>query len=249
MKKSLNFISILFLLIILNYCSHSTSSKTQDTLTNGLIAYYPFTRNANDSSGHNLHGTVIGPVLTQDRDGNLDQAYFFDGLNDYIRIENKSILNLTKSLTISVWATGSSFGPDNGESICGLVSKGPIIPYGLGLDGGDRLLFRIVDSNNWYEALQTNLAIDETLWYHYVGVFEAGNSVRLYINGEIQINNTSSIPQKLDSSDFELWIGTRAHSVSPYEPRYFFRGNLDELRIYNRALGDDEVQGLYQLYD
>lgn len=215
----------------------------------GLMVYYPFTGNADDSSGHSMHGSVLGPVLTQDKNGKENRAYLFDGIDDYIRIENKSILNLTSSITISVWAKGAAFGPDGGESFCGLVSKGPIMPYGLGLDDGDRVLFRIISSGNWYEALKTGIVIDPALWYHYAGVFEAGNSVRLYLNGNEIVNNASSIPQSIDASDYDLWIGTRAHSQSPYSPGFYFKGAIDEVRIYNRALDDHEIKLLYKLYD
>jgi len=217
--------------------------------TDGLIVYYPFTGNANDSSGHNLHGDLFGPILTQDRDGKMDQAYLFDGVDDFISLENRSVLNFTTGLTISVWAKGAAYSPNNGKSLCGLVSKGPVIPYGLGLDGGDRVLFRITNKGTWYEALKTNLTIDSTLWYHYVGVFKSGNFVRLYINGEMVINNTSSIPQAIDSSDYDLWIGTRSNSEFPYEPKVYFRGTIDEVRIYNRPLENHEIQKLYKLYD
>ena len=58
-----------------------------------LIAYYPFHGNVNDGSGNGHHGTAYGPTLTQDRFGNVDSAYSFDGVDDYIAIENHPDFN------------------------------------------------------------------------------------------------------------------------------------------------------------
>ena len=58
----------------------------QVNLEDGLVAYYPFNGNANDESGNQLHGTVDGATLTIDRFGNIDNAYNFDGDNDYIEV-------------------------------------------------------------------------------------------------------------------------------------------------------------------
>ncbi len=50
----------------------------------GLIAYYPFNGNANDESGNQNHATINGATLTADKDDNLNSAYSFNGLNNYI---------------------------------------------------------------------------------------------------------------------------------------------------------------------
>ena len=60
--------------------------------TNGLVGYWSFSGNANDSSGNNLNGTVNGAVLTEDRFGNSSSAYSFDG-NDYISVNDDDLLS------------------------------------------------------------------------------------------------------------------------------------------------------------
>jgi len=241
----------LTLLLLIIYCGRdNVFDPSPETLNDGLAAFYPFNGNAQDESGHNLNGNVRGAILTEDRNNNAEKAYYFDGIDDYIQVENKQIINLTNSLSISVWAKGSSWGPDNGQSITGIVAKGPVVPFGLGIDDGDRLLFRIVYQDNYYEALKTGAGINTTKWNHYVGVFNAGNSIRLYVNGKLIVQNKSSIPQKLDSSDLDLWIGARAHSQKTHNiPLFFFKGSIDEVRVYNRALKDEEIHALYNLKD
>ena len=55
-----------------------------ESLNEGLVAYYPFNGNANDESGNGHHGTVNGATLAEDRFGEDNRSYSFDGENDYI---------------------------------------------------------------------------------------------------------------------------------------------------------------------
>ena len=69
--------------------------------TNGLIGWYPFTGNANDSSGNGNHATVNGAVLSSDRFGNANAAYSFNGSTDYLH-GNASTFP-TGYRTVSLW--------------------------------------------------------------------------------------------------------------------------------------------------
>lgn len=62
-------------------------------LNDGLVAYYPFNGNANDESDNGNHGIVSGAILTADWFGNANSAYSFDGVDDYILVEDDD--NLT----------------------------------------------------------------------------------------------------------------------------------------------------------
>src|SRR4051794_14649053 len=68
--------------------------------TSGLIADYPFTGNANDLSGNGYNCTAINTTLTQDRFGNLNSAYSFNGTSSYL-INND--FNLPATGSISLW--------------------------------------------------------------------------------------------------------------------------------------------------
>jgi formylglycine-generating enzyme required for sulfatase activity len=62
---------------------------TRMVSTDGLVAYYPFNGNAQDESGNNRHGSVVGPMLAADRFGATERAYFFDGVNDHIIVSSR----------------------------------------------------------------------------------------------------------------------------------------------------------------
>ena len=73
---------------------------------NGLLGWWPFNGNANDESGNGNNGTNNGATLTTDRNGVANQAYSFDGVNDFIEIPYSS-LYVNEQLTISYWKKDS----------------------------------------------------------------------------------------------------------------------------------------------
>jgi hypothetical protein len=68
--------------------------------SNGLVGWWPFNGNANDESGNGNNGTVNGATLTIDRFGNANQAYGFDGVDDFIEVINSTQVTLIGNLTI-----------------------------------------------------------------------------------------------------------------------------------------------------
>ena len=76
-----------------------TADTRDPGVTEGLLAYYPFDGNANDTSGNGSVASVVGATLTADRDGNSNQAYFFDGIGDYI----KCSIGAYEEVSVSLW--------------------------------------------------------------------------------------------------------------------------------------------------
>jgi len=73
-------------------------------INDGLVAYYPFNGNVNDESGNGNNGIVYGATLTNDRLGNPNSAYSFDGINDYISVpDSYSLRSPTEAVSISAW--------------------------------------------------------------------------------------------------------------------------------------------------
>jgi len=106
------------------FCSVSLYGKTllgyhkaTTDLTSGLIAWYPFEGDASDASGNDRNGTVYGATLTRDRYGIENNAYEFDGEDDYIRVNHDTIFN-NLPLSVGVW-----FKSDGNAEETGIVSK------------------------------------------------------------------------------------------------------------------------------
>src|ERR1039458_4334352 len=90
------------LLLVIAGIALAVNGYSQSFLTNGLVAYYPFNGNANDASGNGFNGTVDGAVLTTNRFGVPEGAYYFDGVSAYITTPVRSS-EFTNDFTASAW--------------------------------------------------------------------------------------------------------------------------------------------------
>lgn len=214
--------------------------------TTGLVAWYPFSGNAGDSSGHNNNGTVYGATLTTDRYGRSEKAYSFDGSNDYILVPDNNSLDLTTAMTISAWI-------NPGE--CPVTDMGcPILAKGTGA-GGESYCFDIADAGNTLRFLcrsggtaymvkafgwLTTGRIGE--WIHVAVVYNgASNTAKIYENGTA-IATSSSMPSNISTNTHELSIGSRQSGSSTYDLN--LKGYLDDIYIFSRVLSDAEIEEL-----
>ena len=85
--------------------------RAVQSLTDQLVAYYPLNGNANDVSGNGHHGVVYGATLAQDRHGNDDSAYSFDGVGNYIKIIEEDSFDVVNEITIAAWIYRMSNAP------------------------------------------------------------------------------------------------------------------------------------------
>jgi len=215
--------------------SDSSFTIAPVTLNTGLIAYYPFNGNVNDESGNNNHGTINGATFTTDINESQDYALDFNGISDFVSIPDFNILNYNK-LTFSCIIYPRSL---NTSVIAyhGYSGEIQINTYnGTQLGVGVKL-----EDNNWYfsnvNALPNN-------WYLLTGVWERGNSIKLYLNGQLQSQNSVPDLDLYEDVFHNSSIGAYSRFMFPPEARPF-NGKIDEVRFYNRALSQSDIQKLY----
>jgi hypothetical protein len=212
-----------------------------------LIAHYPFRYNAKDASGNGHHGVVHGAILTTDRFGISNYAYSFDGIDDYIDVPYDAGF-YPPSLCVTVWIKTNSI-PDTGK-IYILTTSGdrktpPYDPFRLRLDSLGRAYVRFEgDSDRVHIRLFSNTQLNIGDWYFIVAYYDNLLSKgALYING-VKEDGTNRLTA-LDTNSIGLRIGAgqlHNRSLSNHE---FFDGCIDDIRIYNRALTDEEILLLY----
>ena len=200
----------------------------------GLVAYYPFSGNANDASGNGNDGTPQGAVPTADRFGNSNSAYAFDGANDYIVCTD---MNLANTATISVWAypvglVGSLVSKYNGQVVnCGYE----FIYHNDNSLGLYAHVGYVGDPNNdIFPSGMTMLTLNS--WSHCLLVLNNGEA-RIYLNGVLKYTQANVNPTSQNHDNVLLGRSVGGGNV--------FNGALDDIRIYNRALSPSEVQQLY----
>lgn len=229
----------------------SSSIATAD-FTTGLVAYYPFNRSANDASGNSNNGEVHEATLTTDMFGNLNSAYSFNGTNSYILIGDPvpSVLQIQNEITLSAWIYASSYGSDIGLIVgsqcdrCTAGAAGATIfldsrtnPDGLSSPSG-HIHFQIGNGNWHHSNSQTRVPLNQ--WVHIVATRTANEDSRIYYNGVLQ--PVIGLPWSGTISYTGTWFAIgRQKDLGRY-----FKGSIDNVRIYNRALSELEIQQLYQ---
>jgi hypothetical protein len=223
-------------------CEARYSFFDSTDLTDRLVAYYPFNGNANDESGSGHHGTPVGPILVEDRRGMSDSAYYFDGIDDYIRVDHAEDLNFHSSddFSITVWVKVLSHS-GLGDRIIE-KKQGGDNGYSLSLTGPGTLDFTVEGDNTAFHAVGFTNLVDGR-YHHVVGVRDGKNGLlRCYVDAleDASPTNTEGIVGSF-GGNAELNIGKR-----PGYYNYYLNGVVDEVRIYDRALSAGEVEQLYQ---
>src|SRR5688572_24766373 len=117
-----------------------TTPPTNVNLTNGLLAYYPFTGNANDASGKNNNGTLVGSTLTYDENGKANSALNCAGNNQKMVVQNTGSIVLDTAMTISFNAMPrTASNPAFLSMVENTTGKGPSFLLGTAFSGSNFL--------------------------------------------------------------------------------------------------------------
>jgi hypothetical protein len=224
-------------------------------VADGLILYYPFNGNANDASGNKLDGIVHGPTLCADRFGTPNSAYIFKGSPEYIDVPNSPKIKCQFPVTVSVWGSfdnvmngGAIFTSDylddkyTGYWIAHLyINNTAEIVVGYGDGGGNP---------NGIDALYRrskigSMKIESNKWYHIVAIFKGPTDMDVFINGQKDGGYYDGYGGAVQYSNNPGSVGRKDGSYNAAPP-YYLNGKVDEIRVYNRVLSEQEILSLYQ---
>ena len=222
--------NILLLLLLIMLCSFLFAD-----LNDGLILDFSFTGNALDESGTGNDGTVFNAVLIPDRFGNQDGAYQF-GANRYILVNSDSTLNLTNALTMSAWIYLNANSPSWQSIFCKGETSSMNSPYALLIRN-----YKVTFLPNRTECY-SSMSVPTDEWVHVAVVWD-GNTIKYYINA-VRDSYEDTYINALNVVDNDLVIAKDAPGATEW-----FNGNLDDMRLYNRALSDYEITQLYHRGD
>lgn len=209
--------------------------------TSGLVGYWPFTGNANDASGNNHHGTVNGATLTTERFGVANGAYFFDGVNDYIAIAPSSLVDNETAATLSFW-----------------LKRGTDDDYGLPIHTGnqgriqtfvwkDSVAVGVTTNSDFDGSAPSEFTVScnfiQTQWNHIILRYDgASKTLQIYLNGELK-KETFAEGNIWAAQGCYLAFGVYYLFGTPHHG--YYKGILDDVRLYKRALNNSEIQSLY----
>jgi hypothetical protein len=215
----------------------------QVPFTNSLVAYYPFDGNANDATGNGNNGQIIGNVAPcTDRFGNPASAYAFDGVSSSAIEVTNTLFNIGQAgYTVSGWLASSNV---NLSTIQDVIQTVPQAGMGIAFSPNwpGALYFAVGPTHSWTDlGIVGNLLCTNQVWYQFVLV-KSGTLYTLYIDGQVSVQDSISA-----ATGYNAEVGCIIGSITPINPPYHetFMGQLDDFRIYNRALSTNEVQELY----
>ena len=198
----------------------------------GLVSQWDFDENSGDTiyDAKGSHdGTVYGAAWDDGKFGSsLSFYYNYAVVGEYPTLQNFS------QITISAWVyyTGS---PKLAENYDFLVGKE--LEYKIDIDGSN---IRFLTSNDWEgSVLTSDTALENNQWYHIAAVYD-GSEKRIYINGQ-QDQNTVTTSGSLNVRHHPFTMGAQPNDTG-YED--YYRGKLDEVRIYDNALTQSQIQAL-----
>jgi len=203
-------------------------------LSNGLVGYWKMDENTGstitDSSGVGTTGSFgIGSSAPTWTTGKYGSGLSFDGTNDYV---DTNLAYSATHKTFSFWAKSA------------VANKITAIPFGIqSPTGNDRFYIGYDNSGNLGLGLgssgwnnESNGYQLDTNWHNYVIIWD-GTTMKLYVDGILKAQKSGST-----TASGNYYIGANHYLSSINSP---FQGNIDELRVYNRALSPAEVQNLY----
>ncbi len=235
----MRFLPIIFI-FFLSGIQLSNAQFTPD-IERGLIAWFPFNADAKDTLGPN-NGTVYKARFEEGRCG--QNAYYFNGGDSYIDCGNDRSLNgRFAGLTVAVWMRPMETSELQLGSVVTKWAFDPIRDhFGMWINKSYKIIFAVSNRSKREDGTFSKTSLQPREWHHVVGTWRSNGEIRIYIDGKLDnigrqtgrgINTTSNVSLKIGRQ--------KVRRDRPY------KGYVEEVRIYNRALHPEEVAALYNL--
>lgn len=225
----------IYFVIVMSFILWTCSDKesTEPQLNDGLAAYYPFNGSAMDESGNGNDGMVHGSSLTSDRFGNDSSAYFLDGIDDYIEFPQTFNFHKEGDVSMSFWINHDSTehqsifwtrGDDTDKNRFNIYTYYEGKSFGMDYRTSSGQRHKIFSADTKKNA-----------WV-FIAIIRKGNQYSLYVDGN-EISAITDTAPSLPTYTGKWFCGKRS--------KYMYHGAIDDIRIYNRALSEEEISNLY----
>lgn len=202
---------------------------------NGLISYYPLNNDGSDQGPNNINGIIEGTESAYDRKGNANGAIYFDGIGDFIKVGN--IFKARDMQTIAFWVKFKDL--KEGMPSMELISKSSQRQGMEVVLHENKLQFFLMGEERSNSVGIPISELNTEDWYFVTAIYDTQTAtMKLFLNGELkQASWAPTSVTEVDNLIFGNWNYEKA-------PR-FFKGSLDDIKIYNRSLTEEEVKELF----
>ena len=205
-----------------------------------LAAYWSFNKASGDTaydfSANGYHGNISGDASRQS--GKSGNALYFDGSDDYVKVPYSPLLN-PRFFTLSVWAKVQGASNSWRSVITSRYQEKNGKQSGYVIYAGEDNHWRAVIGNGagWSSAIGDSIINDA---WTYIAVTYDGKALKLYINGDLITSKKTTSFMANGKSPLRIGAG-RTES----NPNFFYKGAIDEVRVFNKALSSDIIHKLY----
>ncbi len=189
-----------------------------------------------DSSGYGHHGTLMNGV--QWDDGLFGDALRLDGIDDHVDCGTDATFNFSGSVTIAAWVRAGIYTADAKIASNQNNSTGG---FKLGINAGKAELEIKNAANTSFlnRSVAGGTFLTPGVWYHVTGVYSKGQFIRTYVNGKLDRELVTT--EVLGASNGNFRIGRESYAAS-----YHLLGWIDDVRLYNKVLTDEEIAQVMQ---
>jgi hypothetical protein len=170
-----------------------------------------------------------GNPVWRPQGGKLGGALEFDGSGDYVKIDNEAAFDLTSQITISAWVNITSVP----QEWTGIITKGDSA-WRLSTSFANNVFHFGISRGDY---LNGRAAVDSGQWHNVVCIYD-GQTMSIYVDGKLDVSRPRT--GLIGTNDFPVCIGENIELTGRC-----FHGLIDDVRIYNYALSEDEVAELY----
>jgi hypothetical protein len=212
-----------------------TAGDVWSFYTGKLVGWWKLDENtgtiAYDSSNGGNNGTLIGNPVWQPSGGAIGGALELNGKDDFVKIDNESAFDITGQITISAWVNIT----DVPQEWTGIVTKGDSA-WRLSSSFAENVFHLGISYDDYLNGQTT---VDSGKWHNVVCVYD-GHNMSIYVDGILDVSRLRTGP--IGANDYPVCIGENIELT-----KHRFHGLIDDVRIYNYALSEDEVGGLYNV--
>lgn len=210
-------------------------SVSSQSITNGLVGYWPFDGNADDVSQNEQPESVYGASLNINRDSEPNSAYQFDGIDDYILSLNNGVTGV-QAFSISLWFNTTDASNSNNALLHWGSGNGSNNQVHVGIENG------VVWSRHSGPKASAGINYNDGNWHHLVILKPTSGTIEdlsIFVDGIELTTSTSGSGVLNIESDYKVNIG-RSEYVG-----WNYSGLLDEVMIFNRVLEPEEIAFLF----
>src|SRR3989344_182063 len=221
-----------------NFCY--SNSDCQDITDASLVAYFGFNEGFGsvtaDASPNQLNGTLSDPA-SWDLNGRIDKTIRFDGSNQ-VTVAHNTVLDITQDLTLAAWVNLGTLGAR-------IIDKPNSYRLSVGASGQVQVGLFDPNSNSWRVSPATSQAVTTGSWHHIAAVFNREpnlggqtSEVRIFVDG---VNVLTYRGNEFNFGDIGTATSDLVIGSNPSGGDGPAVGGIDEVRLYSRALSDEEV--------